>query len=504
MTGAPVRIGPFTGGLNTLNEPSQIQDTECVELFNLEVDLDGSVVNRPALSSLAAPTTGGSVYLGTYISTTGITYFIYQIGITCRAYDVAANSWSTINSNIVVSNTVQYLNKLWLIAATSSATNGGSWDPSGGFSLVASMPRGIYGTVYKERLFIATGPSSTNPSRVNFSGAANFSTWSGTDFFDVANGDGQAILRIHSWNSQIVIFKQFSTYTFGYDSSPTRGVAAMQSSTIGIASPHSLSEYEGNLYIIWGNYLYSIVNWSWEQLNVKVPFTYYSYKTKVSSSDFTLSIIGNRLIARFYDNFYVYGLKSRAFSIWRYNVASYTPSNFVRYPNLDATTGQTFYLAPDYDLSSSTIYKLIDSPTNDASEQFVCSIITKTYSFDVPYTFKRLFHWGVDVLAETPVQFKVIPTAYNVPVTWGQLKDTYTWSQLKTWARPIDTSLDVTDSADSANPSNIRTYIKLLKSLRFRQISFKLSTTVDGTKIFRLFTIIAFTSNKEFVSRKIS
>ncbi len=508
MSGTPVKIGPFVNGLNILNEPTTIADTECVELINFDVDLDGSIVSRPPIVEIDNGIPGGSHYIGMFISSTGTVYFIYQIGTSCRAYDVAGNSWSTISSNIIASNCVQYQNKLWIVADISSATNGGSWEPVGGFVVVASMPRGIFSCIYKERLFIATGPGSTNPSRINFSGAANFSSWTGTDFFDVANGDGQYILRIHSWAGQIAVFKQNSTYTFGYDSLPAKGVTQLQSSTIGITATWALAEYENTLFVLWGNYLYSITNWNWDQVNVKVPFSLYSYKIKTSWTDFTISVVNNRLVIRYFDNFYIYGLKTRAFSMWRFNKASYTPSSFIRYPLIDTATGQTFFVAADYDKSKSRLYKLVDVLDGAAIETFDCSVVTKTYDFNVPYTFKRLFHWGVDLFSKTPVQFKVIPIAYSIPVTWGQLKTNHAkWSALKTWGRVLDFSLDVTDSASTANPANVRTYIKLLKSLRFRQLAFKIVSTVDGsvnTGPLRVFSVTAFTSNKELVTKKIS
>ena len=59
----------------------------------------------------------------------------------------------------------------------------------------------------------------------------------------------------------------------------------------------------------------------------------------------------------------------------------------------------------------------------------------------------------------------------------------------------------------SANPTNVRTYIKLVKSLRFRQLAFRIVSTVDGsinTGPLRIFSVTAFTSNKELVTKKIS
>jgi len=48
---------------------------------------------------------------------------------------------------------------------------------------------------------------------------------------------------------------------------------------------------------------------------------------------------------------------------------------------------------------------------------------------------------------------------------------------------------------------------RLNKGLRFRQISFKLSTTVDGTTTtgpLRVFSLTAVTSSKALVSKKIN
>ena len=508
MPGSPIKIGPFTNGLNTLGEPTTVADTECIELLNMDLDLDGSLVNRPPVTSTAMGFTGGALYLGTFVSpTSGSTFFIYQTGTVCRAYNAVTNSWTTILSNVLITSAVQYLNKMWLVADAASASNGGSWDDSAGFTAVAAIPRGVSAVVYKERFFVATGKGSTNPSRVNFSNAANFSTWTGTDFFDVNNGDGQSIVKIYAYQGYIVVFKENSTFSFGYDSLPSKAVVQLQSGAVGIATAHALAEYENTLFIMHGNNVYSINNWNWDQVNIKVPFIYYSYKAKTSWSDFTLSVVGNRLICRFYDNFYIYGLKTRAFSLWRFNQSSFTPDRLIRFPYLDTTTGQTFYVSGAYDKSEGNIYRFIDDVRTTNIETFDVAMTTKTYDLNVPYTFKRLHHWGVDILSKTVVNYKVFPTVYSIPVRWSQISGVKHWSEVNTWGRPISVDIDVTDSASTSNPANVRIFVRLLKSLRFRQISFRVATTVDGsttTGPFRIFSITAFTSNKQLVPEKIN
>ena len=71
MSGTPVKIGPFVNGLNILNEPTTIADTECVELINFDVDLDGSIVSRPPITAIDNGIPGGSHYIGMFISSTG-------------------------------------------------------------------------------------------------------------------------------------------------------------------------------------------------------------------------------------------------------------------------------------------------------------------------------------------------------------------------------------------------------------------------------------------------
>ena len=511
MPGSPVLVGPFSGGLNTYSEPTQIADTEAVELFNFDIDLDGSLVSRPPLVTMPSNAGPGCNVVGIFTTSTGTNYVILiDTANNLKAYDVTSGSAVyTIATNIQCLITVQYLNKLWVVATPNSANPGGSWDPVGGFTAIAGMARGNSAAIYQERLFISAGPQSTNPARINFSGPANFGSWTpGTDFFDVNNGDGQAIICLASFGGLIGIYKTRSTYTFAYDASPTKGKSELVAANIGIASQYCYAEFEGNIYILFGNVLYAINNWNWTPVNIKVPFVVYNFKARATSNDFSVSIVGNRLICRYYDNFYVYNLRTQAFSIWRFTTADYAPNAFFRYPTIDPIENTYFYVAGNYDNAKISWYRITDTPLSSTPETFTVSIVTKTYDYKVPYTFKRMFWWGADILSKTPVTYVVHPTVYNIPIKWSQISNgTTKWSQLQTWAKPLNISIDVTDSTDSSNPSGTRTFVKLLKGLRFRQVSFKVSSTVNGTLAtgpLKLFSLTAVTSSKALVSKKIS
>jgi len=83
----PVKMGPFIGGMrNSSGLGENIADNEVYDLTNLEVDLDGSLVNRPAIGDLTINwTTGGSVapspitnlrVIGRYIPNDGRTFIV--------------------------------------------------------------------------------------------------------------------------------------------------------------------------------------------------------------------------------------------------------------------------------------------------------------------------------------------------------------------------------------------------------------------------------------------
>ena len=112
-----------------------------------------------------------------------------------------------------------------------------------------------------------------------------------------------------------------------------------------------------------------------------------------------------------------------------------------------------------------------------------CSVRSKTYNFNIPYAYKRLFWWGTDLLSKSNISAKLVSVTST------------------------GSSLDVSDSATISNILGIRMFVKFLKSIRFRQVAFDLSSVVDGTTTtgpFRIYSITAFVSNKEVSNKKIN
>jgi hypothetical protein len=251
--------------------------------------------------------------------------------------------------------------------------------------------------------------------------------------------------------------------------------------------------------------VYRISNFNWEHANLKVPFEYRNTYSTADADKGSLSLLGNRILARYYDKYYALGLKTGAWSAWDFTVEGYTPSEFITNPNISPLIGASNYYGASYVPAKADFYFFVDNKY-DTDEDFTIRLKTKSYDFGPSYAFKRLYWWGVDILANAVTSFRVVPNVYSVPVKWGQLIGV-PWTSLGTWGKPLEISLDVTDTANSSNTNNYRTFIKLLKGLRFRQLQFILEASYQGlnsTSAYRIFSLTAFVDSKETVSKKVS
>lgn len=672
MPGQPVKIGPFVGGMNTYSGETTIADNEAVSLVNLDVDLDGSLLSRPGVTALAPDLAATlSHALGTYRSTIGEVFIIIAAGNRVSAYSTSSGTWTVISNSGPFTSCIQYNDKLWLTIKPSGVLQGGGkWDPVGGYVAVGQMPRGFSSCIYKERMFVSASRNSddTSINRVKFSNAGNPDTWTSTDFFDVNAGDGDDITKIMVFDANIVIFKSDSTYVFAYESAPTKGLVQRVNGVIGANNNFCVVEYENNLFVMHEANVYRISNWNWEHANIKIPFKYENVFATADVDASSVSLLGNRILARYYDNYYSLGLKTGAWSKWEFKqrtnalanpsfevdtsgwvvvggqatitrdtsrisgsgtasgrldtilgstnpyvtttsgaiasvpgevwtgtvyvngngtaeigiiphdiggtpltpilsgvivppagpaqfsrldvtavmptgtagvrlrlyqrdvsaartlyydramlektdtVMSYiegtkklTPSEFVTNPNISPLIGAANYYGGSYVAAQAGFHFFIDNKFN-TDEAFDIQLITKSYDFGPSYAFKRLFWWGADILGNATTRFKVVPNVFNIPAKWGQIVGIPS-PNLGTWGRPLNSTLDVTDSASSSNTTSYRTFIKLLKSLRFRQLQFILEATYVGlnsTAAYRIFSLTAIVDSKQIVPKKVS
>lgn len=515
MPSTPVKIGPFVGGLNSYSDPTAVGDNECIDVVNFDIDLDGSLYSRFPITVEDVhgdvPSTGRLDLLGFYIDPNGVRYLItsrYGNSIT-QARNEETGVWSTVTNTFSATVMVQYANKAYLVAPGNEVDPGGSWEPVGGFVAIATMPKGDTAAIYKERLFISG--TGTNANRVYFSNAADFATWNtGVNFFDARAGDGQAIIKLVIFQDTVVIFKQNSTYVFSYDSSPSRGAVRIINTAIGTTNPHCVVEHENSLYVLHEDCAYQLANWNFTMINLKVPFVYSrpSVDYEVTAS---LSVIADRLAVRYYGSTYIFNLRNATWTKWSESTNWRKFLKWVKVPPKNPDDVEKYYAGAGYAATVDESRSLLSwSPRYDAGlgEEMNCYVKTKIFDFNVPYTFKRLFWWGVDLLNRRDLSYIVHPVQYSRGTTHAEMS-AYTHTQLSAGShlQPLSVSIDVSGSMEISNSTGNRMFVKLLKSMRFRQIYFTVSGNTKGTTVeapFRIYSVVAFIDNKQLVSKEVS
>lgn len=483
--GQPLRLGPFTGGINTLSDPSAIADSELVDCNNFELDIDGSLLCRPPIQHVL--NNAGFAERIVLIGVALLGGNTYVIGSNSGGvYYWTSNSWTLITATFQATCMVQYANKIWLVAKIGSANPGGSWDGTV-FTAIAAIPKGAAAVVHKERMYVVPGiTATTNDSRLTFSNAGNFATWSVTDFLDVKAGDGQHLVDLVVYQDNILLFKEDSTYLFAFDIRPSDGVVKQISSTLGATKQHCVANYENSVFMYHEGEVYEVVNLDFNRINTKVPFF---YDPTVPSGgafveDVFLSIFGDRLIIRYFNRIYVYGLRTRTWTRWS---SSSEELNYfgpiVSFPSNVVAAVSDVYYAGSCISTKKNLIKLLDGRDSTNVEldsvgnvTITNMIQTKTYDLAVSHQFKRLFWWGADILTSNAVTGTANPIVATFQSTWDDLT---TWDALMTWDYPLSTPASVSTSV-AAVSGVFRRFARFTKGLRFRQIYFTVTTTSGG------------------------
>lgn len=504
MTGEPIRLGPFVAGINQLSDPTAVQDNELVDVVNMELDLDGSYVARPPFYDLAAPGSGTGLKLLGYFITATHTRLIGANSAGIWSYESGAWTFVTGTSSVVAAAMVQYDDKAHIIADINSAGSGGYIDDSLTYTVVSAYKKGGAAVVHKERLFVVPGPNQTgtNSTLLQGSAPADFTTYPVSIFIN--KGDGQRLIDIIVYNDNLLLFKEDSTYVLAYDSDPTTAITRKVNSTIGVATTHCVTAYENQLYVLHRNNVYEVVNYDFAKINSKVPFFYDSSQPGPWLIPTFLTLLGDRLVVKYFNRIYVFGLKAKVWTRWDTNTRYIGPAVAVPI----RSTGQA---VPEYIMSTDVsnlnlVHGFQDIIGITHSETINCLIKTKNYDIGVPHRYKRLMWWGADISAISDIIGTVQPVVIGFSVTWDDLL-THTWDELllNTWDQPL--TIPVVIQTDISPQSSLRKFAKFKKSLRFRQINFQIEFSYDGTSASgpaRFFTITTIIATRQNVSKALT
>lgn len=520
-----LRLGPFTGGLNTGSDPVLVGDNELIDCLNFELDIDGSLISRPAIQwPVNGPVNNRILIFGSVVFS-GILYLFATYNSKTYVSSTSGVSWTELNpggTSRECRTMEVYNNTVWLPhTATSGVAGGMSWTVGGGPVAVAAMPKGDKCVVHKNRLYICPGESATtNASRLTWSQAADFTTWPGTNFADVQPGDGDTLNNIAVYQDNLMLFKGESTHVLAYDLDPIDAVMREINPVVGSGGSFGVTQYENTVYCLHRNKVYEIVNFNFTLLNLKVPLVFDNALPTGTTTRYEpqhLSLLGDRLVVRYYNRTYVLQLRTRTWGEWQKTDDTSTIEwhifgPLIRTRDLTGSGTDIYYTGYSFDVSSGgwKLFKIVDGRPSGAVEgsgthKFYCIATTKNYDMADPIRYKRLFWWGADVISGEEIIGSITPITLINSVTWDALT-TETWADLLTWGSPISGSVAHLETVSGDDIANTNKLIKFGKSLRFRKANFSLRMETDGgpNQPTKLFQFVAIVGTKQLVSARIS
>lgn len=474
-----IQVGPFIGGMNLASDPSALKDNELVDCFNCGLDLDGSLIVRPPLKNyttgVPASTTRMRALKGVTIN--GNSYIIFANDTTVWAFN-GSGTWTQLVTGIYASSATQYKEKVYIVAGASSTVTGGNWDGTT-YTNIATMPKGDACLIWQERMWIADGAFT---AKLSFSAIADPTTWNSTDFFQVAPGDGSRLRDLIIFNNNLLLFKEESVYALSYNTKPADAIISKISNTVGASGLHCVTIYQNVIYVYHQGDIYQMVNLNFVQINNRVPFQYDASSPSGRSDNVFMCMLGQRLVIKYYNNYYVYDTLVQTWSRWYSGDADMNQFGYlVMWPQNSLPDVVDRYFGGSCLTTVGKVFQINDGYTSTDTETplITFGVKTKDYDIGLSWKYKRLFFWGADVLTNRAVTGTVTPIVFNYSITWNDIKTT-AWSTLQTWQQPTTKSLSVVTN-NTAGAGTLKRFLKFNKSVRFRVANFQISLQSDGS-----------------------
>jgi hypothetical protein len=142
-------------------------------------------------------------------------------------------------------------------------------------------------------------------------------------------------------------------------------------------------------------------------------------------------------------------------------------------------------------------------------EPMECRIQTKNFNYQASSIYKRLFWWGLDASFKGTVEATAFPINQSFTVPWQVLFDNETWGSMLQylWGSPQESSPAANTTVTEFALTFRRIFVKFLKSLRFRQIFFRIKLETNGSVSeapVRLFSLMTYVNPKQTVAKEIT
>jgi hypothetical protein len=239
-------------------------------------------------------------------------------------------------------------------------------------------------------------------------------------------------------------------------------------------------------------------------MNAKVPFEFDATQPGPWSTPTFLTLLGDRLIVKYFNRLYIFGLKTKVWTRWDTGSRYIGPA--VAFPIRGEVNAIPEYIIPTAVSIENKVFGFRDIIDATNAETINCSIKTKNYDYGVPHRYKRLMWWGANIATISDVTGTLQPIIIGFSVTWDGL-ETHTWDELEdnTWDQPLSMPVVIQNVVPAQ--FSLRKFVKFPKPIRFRQINYKVEFSYDGTNItgpVRFFDLTTIIGTKEHVSKALT
>lgn len=401
-----LHLTTFTGGLNNVDHPSSIDDSECTALLNFEVQLDGTLRTRPPIRAITAPDQPDLEIIGIVTNPfNGQWYLLANSANGSTYHNLYGNTtWTTLVARRMLS-CVQYGGKVYF---TCLSGNGGYWDFTT-WTDDATIPAGHKILAHKSRLWVVPGVNSpaSNTSRLQFSDpVVTTPVWTATNIIDVFPGDGTNLVDAVVYNDDLMLFKEDATYVYAFDLLPEDGLIREVNNSIGASNKHCVVEYQNSLFVYHESNVYEVQNYNFIKVNEKVRFDDTASQDAMGSRYYFchLSILDDRLIVRNFNAIYAYSLTTRTWSQWdsdSFTLETFGPWWKVPKDSTDSTPNEYVTSNQNTSITDADLYyfqfPVIDAYAATSHEDFIAVYTSKYFDFDDPVHYKRMKWTAADV-----------------------------------------------------------------------------------------------------------
>lgn len=519
MPGTPVEIGPWKGGMKNVPGFGEfIEDDQAYLLQNFEVDVDGSLTNRPAIrrALLTGPslTTDDLRLIGTWITPNQLYLIVAASVLGVHLINPATSAVVATRAMIKPKACVSFNGTLYIVPQADG--QGGIWTVAGTtyqWQAVTQIPRGETAVVYKDRFYIG----QHNESKIVYSEINDFSNFPAVNNAGIGWDNKQPLKAMLVVGSDIFLWKSNSTYRYGHAGDPAKAEIKQIDNYVGTTDETTVALYNNNtIYTLSDSAVYELYQNTYTKISDDLDMT---PKIDLSFfSNFGVSVFQERLFVRYYSKMYVLSLQTQRWSEWTsarffaivVTLPAATPGTTTGYAaSIKATFTNKFL----YYIQESRITGVADNPNGDNDKEgFTCKIITKSFDFQTPTYYKTILMGGLSVACSSPVSISaVVPGSQVIDgLSWGEAYAQYTWGSAYslglTWGTDVTSDGDVlmktvippTDGAAFG-----RKLLKCLGKFRYRQVQFVIeipaSTNSRASFSVRLFNLTVYALQRETV-----